>query len=376
MTFKFQHITPFFIYGKGNLTAPAVHSTNIGTRNANHKALIEAALWYGKWYYSGTIMDSNGLKEFHCPNCPEHNINNLSGKQNMLEVAWTCVICLHTESDTTSPLHKLGFEAYYIRKGNTLFKYSQVNTYTHAKIVLKENTIFTFFPTNTRWTTTQIQIGCVEDPTLAIILIQKNDVISQNKWLASELSGKYPTYCQSNLVEDHMKLLKILEEWTLLAFNPIVLYKPPYLHDQDHIKTYLGQATICKTMESMWPRSNPTPPPLAVPVMLQTTHTRPFPDNANMMTSDGLVWDLSLMTHTTPTMSAQKQSFWMMMPQHMPQSTTPMQAKAVNTIPVATASVVATAVASDQMSQMHQLQPQCLQQQYSNNSYTTYTGSQ
>ena len=182
MTFLFQHATPFFIYGKGNPIAPAIHSTNIGTRNAHHEALIEAALWYGKWYYSGTITDSNGLKESYRPNCPNH-INNLSGKWNMLEFSWTCVICLHTESDTTSVLHKLGFEAYYIRKDNTLFKYGHVNKYTHAKIVLKENTIVTFFPTNTRWTTTQIPIGCMEDPVLVINLIQKNEAIPEDKWL-------------------------------------------------------------------------------------------------------------------------------------------------------------------------------------------------
>ena len=53
-----------------------------------------------------------------------------------------------------------------------------------------------------------------------------------------------------------------------------------------------------------------------------------------------------------------------------------MQDQAASTKPVATASVAATAVASDQMSQMQQLQPHCHQQQYSNSSYATYTRSQ
>ena len=98
MTFQFQHATPVFIYGKGNLTAPAIHSTNIGTRNTHHKTLIEAALWYSKWYYSGTIMDSDGLKESYHPNCPEHNVNDLSGKRNTLEFAWDlCHLFAHRE---------------------------------------------------------------------------------------------------------------------------------------------------------------------------------------------------------------------------------------------------------------------------------------
>ena len=110
MPFQFQHTTPFFIYGEGNLTAPALHLTNVGVRNAHHKALIQAALWYGTWYYSGTIMDSNSLKVSYCPNLKSHNINNITGNQNTLEYAWTCIICLHTESDTTPALHTLGFE--------------------------------------------------------------------------------------------------------------------------------------------------------------------------------------------------------------------------------------------------------------------------
>ena len=98
MPFQFQHATPFFIYGKGNLTAPALQSTNIGVRNAHHKALIQAALWYGMWYYSRTIMDSKGLKTSYHPNLKSHNMHDLTGYQNTLEYTWTCIICLHTES--------------------------------------------------------------------------------------------------------------------------------------------------------------------------------------------------------------------------------------------------------------------------------------
>ena len=90
---------------------------------------------------------------------------------------------MHTESDTTSDLHTLGFENYYVRKDNTLFRYGHTNTYTWAKIVLKENTIVTFFPTNTRWMGSLIPIDCVEDPDLAMKLIIDNTAISQDKWL-------------------------------------------------------------------------------------------------------------------------------------------------------------------------------------------------
>ena len=62
MTFQLQHATPFYIYGKGNFTAPAIHTSDIGTGNAHHEALIQAALWYGTWYYSGTITDSEGVR--------------------------------------------------------------------------------------------------------------------------------------------------------------------------------------------------------------------------------------------------------------------------------------------------------------------------
>ena len=38
----------------------------------------------------------------------------------------------------------------------------------------------------------------------------------------------------SNLVEDHTKMPKTLEQWCPPAFNLIVLYKPPYSDDQAH----------------------------------------------------------------------------------------------------------------------------------------------
>ena len=119
---------------------------NIGVRNAHHKALIQAALWYGIWYYSGTIMASNSPKSSYRPNLKSDNINDVIGNQNTLEYAWTCIICLHRESDTTSALHTLGFENYYARQDNMLFRYGHTNIYTHAKIVLKGNTIVTFYP--------------------------------------------------------------------------------------------------------------------------------------------------------------------------------------------------------------------------------------
>ena len=97
MPFQFQHATPFFIYGKGNLTAPALQSENIGARNAHHKALIEAALWYGTQYYSGTIKDSNRLKTTYHLNFKDHNIHDCSGNQNTLEYAWTCIMFAHRE---------------------------------------------------------------------------------------------------------------------------------------------------------------------------------------------------------------------------------------------------------------------------------------
>ena len=179
----------------------------------------------------------------------------------------------------------------------------------------------------------------------------------------------------SNLVEDHTKILKTLEEWCLMAFNPIVLYKPPYLHDQDCVKSYLGRATICPTMESMWPGLNPMlPSPPAVQIMPQTTG--PFPDNsqhvdirwtgmelepndsndAHNVSAETIIFDND--ASACPTIDNGNAG-----PSNKP-------------LPAATASVATTAVTSDQMSQMQQLQPQCLQQQYSNSSYTAYTGSQ
>ena len=184
--------------------------------------------------------------------------------------------------------------------------------------MLKEDTIVTFFPTNTRWMDSWIPIGCMEDPALVINLIQKNTVIPQDKWLDArtlrEVSHLLPDEIMpyvmskwdsalyshrqlfldppeefnlgvidrwwvesqeqdhmnsdpsimlsersmiriaaqvSNLVEDHNKMPKTLEQWCPLAFNLIMLYKPPYLDNQAHIESYLGQATICPTMESM-----------------------------------------------------------------------------------------------------------------------------
>ena len=90
---------------------------------------------------------------------------------------------MHTESDTTSDLHTLGFEKYYVRKDNMLFRFGHTNTYTQAKIVLKENTIVTFFPTNTRWMKSPIPVDCVDNLDLAKKLITQNIPILQDKWL-------------------------------------------------------------------------------------------------------------------------------------------------------------------------------------------------
>ena len=167
---------------------------------------------------------------------------------------------------------------------------------------------------------------------------------------------------QSNLVEDHSKIPKPLDQWCPPTFNPIVLYKLPYSYDQDKVKSYLGRATICPTMEAKWQGSNPTPPP---PLQDQSCHRQHKQDqdvNTNMMTLDGLVSNLNLMTQIMPTMLVQKLIILMTIPQHIQPSIQQVQAQVANTIPMPTAPVVATALASDQMSQMQQLQ--CPQQQY------------
>ena len=90
---------------------------------------------------------------------------------------------MHTESDTTLDLHTLGFENYYVRKDNTLFRFGHMNTYTQAKIVLEENNIVTFFPTNIKWMKSPIPVDCVDNLDLAMKLITQNIPIPQDKWL-------------------------------------------------------------------------------------------------------------------------------------------------------------------------------------------------
>ena len=183
-----------------------------------------------------------------------------------------------------------------------LFRYGHTNTYTHAKIVLKGNTIVTFFPTNTRWMGSQIPTDCMEDPDLAMKLIIGNTAIPQDKWLDKNtlkvvthllpdeimqyivnqwktlvyshlaliiqppeqmylvvidkwwvksqelsymnahpnimLSAKNPTRVavQRNLARDPSKIPKSLMEFCPLAYNPIILFKPPYSDNQELVK--------------------------------------------------------------------------------------------------------------------------------------------
>ena len=72
---------------------------------------------------------------------------------------------------------------------------------------------------------------------------------------------------QRNLTRYPSKIPKSLKEFCLLAYNPIMLYKPPYLDNWELVKKYMGWATICPTMELGWEESNPTPLPPAVPAM-------------------------------------------------------------------------------------------------------------
>ena len=83
------------------------------------------------------------------------------------------------------------------------------------------------------------------------------------------LSAKNPTRvaAQRNLMRDPSKILKSLKEFCPLAYNPIILYKPPYLDNQELVKKYMGRATICPTMELGWEESNSTPLPPTVPAM-------------------------------------------------------------------------------------------------------------
>ena len=209
-----------------------------------------------------------------------------------------------------------------------------MNTYTQAKIVLKENTIVTFFPTNTRWMKSPIPVDCVDNLDLAMKLITQNIPIPQDKWLDKNtlmvithllpddimqyIANQWstPLYAhqklmaqppeqmhrgmidecwvksqeqsylnsnpkimllvknplriaaQKNLMGDQSKIPKSLKKFCPVACNPIILYKPPYSDNQELVKQYMGQATICPTMELWWEESNHTPlPPPTVPAM-------------------------------------------------------------------------------------------------------------
>ena len=379
---------------------------------------------------------------------------------------------MHTESDTTSDLHTLGFENYYVRKDNTLFRYGHTNTYTQAKIVLKENTIVTFFPTNTRWMGSLIPIDYMEDPDLAMKLIFDNTAIPQDKWLNKNTlkvithltpdenmqyianqwntpvyahptpiiqppeqmdlgvidkwwvmsqEQSYMNTCpnimlsaknlmrvaaQRNLTRDPSKIPKSLKEFCLLAYNSIILYKPPYWDNQELVKKYMGRATICPTMELGWEEPNPTPlPPTVlamptspaptvpamptpstptvpamptpltptVPAMAQITPPPTLPVKMDMMTTHGLVPNLNMMTQMMTKTSVQTQSFLMTQTPNIQESISTMQAQAVvSTIPVAIAQAVDTAAESV----MQQMNPQSPQEQYSSSNYETCTESQ
>ena len=77
------------------------------------------------------------------------------------------------------------------------------------------------------------------------------------------LSAKNPLRiaAQKNLMRDESKIPKSLKQFCPEAYNPIILYKPPYSDNQELVKQYMDQATICPTMELWWEESNCTPPP-------------------------------------------------------------------------------------------------------------------
>ena len=143
---------------------------------------------------------------------------------------------------------------------------------------------------------------------------------------------------QRNLTRDPSKIPKSLKEFCPLAYNPIILYKSPYSDNQELVRKYMGQATICQTMELGWEESNPTPlpptvpdmptspaptvpamptpsaptvpampTPLAptVPAMAQMTPPPTLPVKTDMMTTDGLVPNLNMMTQMMTKISAQ-----------------------------------------------------------------------
>ena len=103
-----------------------------------------------------------------------------------------------------------------------LFRYSHMNTYTHAKIVLKRNTIVTFFPRNTRWMGSQIPIDCVEDPDLAMKLIIDNTAIPQDKWL-----DKNTLKVITHLTPDEI-MQYIMNQWNTPVYaHPTLIIQPP-----------------------------------------------------------------------------------------------------------------------------------------------------
>ena len=185
---------------------------------------------------------------------------------------------------------------------------------------------------------------------------------------------------QKNLTRDQSKIPKSLKEFCPLAYNPIILYTPPYSDNQERVKQYMGWATICPTMELWWEESNHTPPlpptvpamptPLSqtVPALAQITQPPTLTVEMDMMTTHGLVPYLNLMSQMMIKTSAQKQLFLMM---KTLMSTIPAQT-AVSTIAAAIAQAMDTAAESE----MQQTNPQSPQEQYSSKNCETFTESQ
>ena len=132
--FNFVHfsILPFYICGKGNILAPRVNADG-ATYQIDYKSLVQAALMYGTWYYTGSMCADNGKRITYNPTDPCENIPTINSRFKTLSFCWYCVVSLEDEAGDGLNLKNLGFENFYKRIGNTLFHVGPSHTYKQLK---------------------------------------------------------------------------------------------------------------------------------------------------------------------------------------------------------------------------------------------------